>query len=332
MRARGGFNTQSKESIIPSVEIRATSLKEIDYEDILPNENVFITLDREPTLEELKTFSSKFKKLNIAIPDFTITTVSKNREKTKYFIKNNQLESIVINENLEGIDFELLNIASKIYIDNTNGKSISTFIEFLRSCEAEEILPNLNTIVIIGVGIAKQEKRALNSLLQNFFGSIVRYEQVSVDKEHSLKKFNDNIGLTNLSAFDKEIEAQIIKLNSIIVNLEEKDRINILAKINSLLAKYNFDLKRAKPKLNFTNNNNFGELKKDPKYLKVCIIKELEQIFYSLTADSSYKEFQEDLTIYDAMLEAEEIALPKSPESIQDKISFIIIQKKVIIN
>jgi len=52
----------------------------------------------------------------------------------------------------------------------------------------------------------------------------------------------------------------------------------------------------------------------------MSIIKELEQIFYSLTADSSYKEFQEDLTIYDAMLEAEEIALHKSPERIQGKI------------
>lgn len=324
------FNINSE--LIPSVEIRATSLKEINPEYIIKCQNLSITLQEEISLEELKEFLNKIKeyKNKLTISEFTITVISQNKEKTKYFIKDEKIDYIVIGPDLEGIDLEILNSVSKIYIDNTSGKSISSLIDYLLKCESTEILPNLSSITITGLEMSKKEKRTLNSILRNFFGSIVKYEHTIEDKVHTLNNFRDNTGIKNLSVFDKEIEDQIAKLNSIIVNLEEKDRISILAKINNLLKKYNFDLKKSKPKLEFGNSLNTDLMppKNDAKYLKKKLIYDLETIFYSLNASDTYKKLQEDLNEYEAMLQSDELTLPENVNSIKDKITFIIIKAK----
>lgn len=327
------FNTNHEELIIPSVEIRATSLKEINPEKIIKCQSLSITLQEEISLEELREFYKKFKeyKNELTISEFTITVISQNKEKTKYFIKDEKIDYIVIGPDLEGIDLEILNSVSKIYIDNTSGKSISSLINYLLKCETKEILPNLSSITIIGLEMSKKEKRTLNSLLRNFFGSIVKYEHTIEDKVHTLSNFRDNAGIKNLSVFDKEIEDQIAKLNSIIVNLEEKDRISILAKINNLLKKYNFDLKKSKPKLELGNSLNIDLMspEKDAKYLKKKLIYDLETIFNTLNASDTYKKFQEDLNEYEAMLKCDELTLPESITSIKDKIAFIVIKAKI---
>jgi len=319
----GKFNPYREEKIIPSVEIRATSLKEINPEKIIKCQSLSIILKEEITLEELREYERES-----ATSEFTITVISQNKEKTKYFIKDGKIDYIVIGPDLEGIDLEILNSVSKIYIDNTSGKSISSLIDYLLKIEAKEILPNLNSITIIGLEMSKKEKRTLNSLLRNFFGARVKYEYINEDKVHTLNNFRDSTGIKNLSVFDKEIEDQIAKLNSIIANLEEKDRISILAKINNLLKKYNFDLKRSKPKLDFSIKTALIPFEKDPKYLKKKLIYDLETIFNTLNASDTYKKLQEDLNEYEAMLECDELTLSENVTSIKDKISFIIIKAK----
>lgn len=329
------FNTNHEELIIPSVEIRATSLKEINPEKIIKCQSLSISLQEEITLEELREFYKKLIEYNkefcySALSEFTITVISQNKEKTKYFIKDEKIEYIVIGPDLEGIDLEILNSVSQIFIDNTSGKSISSLIDYLLKCEAKEILPNLNSITIIGLEMSKKEKRTLNSLLRNFFGSMVKYEHTIEDKVHSLNNFRDNTGIKNISVFDKEIEDQIAKLNSIIAKLEEKDRISILAKINNLLKKYNFDLKKSKPKLEFgfSENADLIPSEKDAKYLKKKLIYDLETIFNTLNANDYYNKLQEDLNEYEAMLMCDQLTIPESITSIKDEIVFIIIKAK----
>lgn len=303
---------------IEELEIRGTSLRNINSNLIRTVKTLRIILNEEINDEELTNFYQKNQ--TELRGNYTIIVRNKNKEKTRYEFNDCSLKKLVIGSDLSHIDLDLIYQVRDLYIDNTDGKAIANFINFLKNNRAYKYYYDI--VNIMGVPITRHEKKELNKLLGTFGGLFIRYNHIETE-EYALKEKTTTQTL-NVNAFDVEIKNQIEKINEIILDLNAKDKELVLKRVNNLLSEYKRSLEELKPKLSFDESSDFGIIYKTPKTLRCELLVSLETIINILNVDNIDTNLKSDLTSYDE-LKNKEVTLPENIITPLDKIKYIMV-------
>lgn len=306
---------------LEEIELRAQDLGAIRNIWIAKDVYTKIILENEIEYEILVKFY-RINEEELINSNYTIVVMDKNQEKTRYEFTGNTIRDITIGSDISNIDINVIRRTFNLYIDNTDGKAVASFIDFLEANKGYNF-PYLYHISIIGIHITKEEKRKLNKLLGNFLGLNIKYN-LGPNEEKALKVLPTNETTIKTNGYNDEIIKLLTEINNKISNLNSSAKQVIKSRVEALLEKYKEDLEKIKPKLTFENSTNFGEITLTPKDLKLELITNLNVIIQKLNIENHYYLLQKELEEYEKFLKEQETYEIESVLTTSNKIKYII--------